>query len=196
MGVFYGTQSAFQTAISPVLSKIGNPSGSVQTKGWIDTLTGYAYMPLATSLDYDIHETFFSKSLMTERLNDAAMTAFWAYWYNTARSNTRDWYLIVDLHGGISSAITKLGADYSSYAHRNALIKYEFYDRVSSGSYPSNGFSFLNDWVATVTKANPSLTTSQAQQNYWLGHYAKLAEIKSAVDPTNLFNNPQSVGRK
>jgi hypothetical protein len=105
MGVFYGTQSAFQTAISPVLSKIGNPSGSVQTKGWIDTLTGYAYMPLATSLDYDIHETFvspchhsrqntsnlpqFSKSLMTERLNDAAMTAFWAYWYNTARSNTR-----------------------------------------------------------------------------------------------------------
>ncbi|KAG9238729.1 hypothetical protein BJ875DRAFT_415626 [Amylocarpus encephaloides] len=208
MGVFYGTQSAFQTAISPVLSKIGNPGGQVQQKGWIDALTGYAYMSLSTPLDYDVHETFFSKSLMTERLDDTAMTAFWNYWYNTARANSRDWYLIVDLHGGQSSAITKLGQDYSSYAHRKALIKYEFYDRVNSGSYPSNGLSFLNGWVDTITNsmkstqfgmyinyADPTLSTTQAQNSYWLGNYAKLANIKKEVDPANLFSNPQAVGR-
>jgi FAD/FMN-containing dehydrogenase len=44
--------------------------------------------------------------------------------------------------------------------------------------------------------ADPSLTTAQAQNNYWLGNYAKLVDIKNAVDPKNLFNNPQTVGRK
>jgi FAD/FMN-containing dehydrogenase len=44
--------------------------------------------------------------------------------------------------------------------------------------------------------ADPTLTTQQAQNNYWLGHYARLAEIKNSVDPKNVFNNPQTVGRK
>jgi hypothetical protein len=131
---------------------------------------------------------------MTERLNDTAMTAFWNYWYNTARSNTRvrppsslfpfihvqfakllqDWYLIVDLHGGPSSAITKLGPEYSSYAHRNALLKYEFYDRVNSGSYPSNGFSFLNGWVDTVVQASKYLLSPLLRAHIYGPSYKRM----------------------
>lgn len=60
MGVYYGTQANFQTAIQPFLTKIGVSGGQVSQKGWIDTLTGYAYGSLSTPLNYDVHETFVS----------------------------------------------------------------------------------------------------------------------------------------
>ncbi|KAF4635639.1 hypothetical protein G7Y89_g2458 [Cudoniella acicularis] len=202
-GVYIGSQSAFQSAIQPLLNKVGNPSGQVSTKGYIDALSNYAYMSLTTPLDYDI----FSKSLMTVWLTDEALTNFWSYYQNTARSTNRDWYLIIDAHGGPTSAISKVAPNATSYAHRNALLKYEFYDRVNSGSYPSNGFGFLNGWVAAITDtmktttfgmyinyADPSLSATQAQNAYWLNHLSTLATIKKEVDPKNLFSNPQAIG--
>lgn len=61
-GVFYGSQSAFNSAIQPLLSQLGLSYGQVSTQGWIQGLSNYAYMPLSTSIDYDIHETFVSVS--------------------------------------------------------------------------------------------------------------------------------------
>lgn len=57
------------------------------------------------------------------------------------------------MHGGPSSAVSKVPADATSYAHRNAILKYEFYDRVFTGKYPSDGFSFLDDWVSIITES-------------------------------------------
>lgn len=122
---------------------------------------------------------------MTVAVTDDAANAFWTYWQNTAKSVNRvslsprlplpllisqDWYLIIDLHGGPTSAISKVSPDATSYAHRTALFKYEFYDRVDSGSYPSNGFSFLNGWVASLTGASkiPRILSS-----IWAGELMK-----------------------
>ncbi|TVY84607.1 FAD-linked oxidoreductase azaL [Lachnellula suecica] len=216
-GIYYGSQSAFQAAISPILSQVGNPYGSTSTMGWIQGLSNYAYMSLTTPIDYDI----FSKSLMTVAVTPAAAAAFVAYYQNTARTVSRDWYLIIDLHGGPTSAISKVPMDSTSYAHRNALFKYEFYDRVDSGSYPSTGFSFLNGWVASLVNArkkrgqkadgckvptttfgmyinyaDSSLTADQAHNSYWLTHYARLSAIKKSVDPNQVFSNPQAINSK
>jgi len=60
-GVYYGSQSAFQSAIAPLLSKIGNPSGSISNMGWIQALNNYAYGSLTTPIDYDyvsLHSRF------------------------------------------------------------------------------------------------------------------------------------------
>jgi hypothetical protein len=115
--------------------------------------------------------------------------------------------MIIDCHGGPNSAISKVAANATSYAHRGAIFKFELYDAVFGGSYPSNGFSFLNGWVDSVTDAQPdtklgmyinyadtTLSASQAHQYYWLDHYSTLANIKSVWDPKNLFTNPQAVG--
>ncbi|KAL2063766.1 hypothetical protein VTL71DRAFT_5571 [Oculimacula yallundae] len=208
IGVYYGSQADFQKAIAPLLAKapFSGVTGRIRSQGWIDTLTTYAYASLSTPLDYDVHETFFSKSLMTVTLTDAALTAFWTHWYNNARTNTRAWFLIIDLHGGPSSAISKVEDGATAYAHRNALLKYEFYDRVYSGSYPSNGFSFLNGWVSSITStmnttqfgmymnyADPTLSTNDAHNFYWLKHYDALTKVKKAYDPKNVFSNPQVV---
>jgi FAD/FMN-containing dehydrogenase len=53
-GVFYGTQAAFQSAIAPLVTKIGSPQlSSVQDMDWIGMLNNFAYMPLTTSLNYN-----------------------------------------------------------------------------------------------------------------------------------------------
>lgn len=83
----------------------------------------------------------------------------------------------------------------------------EFYDRVDSGTYPSNGFSFLNGWIAAIQNAqsttqqlgmyinyaDPTLNASQAHAAYWLDHYSRLSTIKTAFDPNKLFSNPQAI---
>lgn len=53
-GVYYGNQTAFKTAIAPLLAKLPAVTGQITTKGWIDTLSNYAYGSLTTPIDYDV----------------------------------------------------------------------------------------------------------------------------------------------
>lgn len=151
-------------------------------------------------------ETFYSKSLATTALPAAAMTAATNYWFSTAKSVSRDWYLIIDMHGGKNGAITAVPANATSYQHRDKLFLYEFYDRVGSGSYPSNGFSFLDGWVKAFTSnltpsqwgmyinyADPTMDRATAQQNYWGPNLPRLQKIKAAYDPTDVIYYPQSI---
>lgn len=115
---------------------------------------------------------------------------------------------MVDLHGGPSSAVSQVPRDDTSYVHRDALLKYQFYDPVFGGTYPANGFAFMNGWVDAVRTAmntttfgmylnyaDTSLSASEAHSAYWLDHYDRLATIKRKYDPTQLFSNPQAVLR-
>ena len=115
---------------------------------------------------------------------------------------------MIDAHGGPSSAITKVPAGETSYAHRNALLKYEFYDRTSE-TYPADGFDFLNGWVATITEtmknttyspfgmyinyADPRLNRTTAGQTYYGKSLPRLQNLKAVYDPAELFYYPQSV---
>ncbi|KAH8744511.1 glucooligosaccharide oxidase [Diaporthe sp. PMI_573] len=204
LGVYYGKREDYEKAIDPVLAQLGTPaSTSVATKGWIDTLLNYAYAPsLETPLDYD----YFAKSLMSPYLTASALKALCSYWFTTAKRINRNWYLILDLHGGPNSAISKVLSDSTSYAHRGAIFKAQFYDSVFGGTYPKDGFSFLNGWVSAVTStmnttdfgmyinyADTSLSTTEAEHVYWLAHYNRLAEIKRVLDPRDIFSNPQAV---
>ena len=44
--------------------------------------------------------------------------------------------------------------------------------------------------------ADTSLSTEEAHEMYWLQHYDRLADIKTNVDPLDLFTNPQAVRAK
>jgi len=59
--------------------------------------------------------------------------------------------MMIDLHGGPTSAISKVPVGDTSYAHRKALLKYQFMDHSHGGTYPQEGFTFLNGWVASIT---------------------------------------------
>ena len=207
-GVYYGSRADFDKAVAPLIKAAGiSGSPQISTNTWINTLSSFAYGPLQQATPYDTHETFFSKSLMPENLTSTAITALANYWQSNARSNSRSWYLMFDLHGGKNSAITQVPADSTAYAHRNAVFKMQFYDRVSSGSYNPDWQSFLNGWVKAIQDAMPtqkfgmyinyadtSLTKDQAHNAYWIGKYDQLAALKTAWDPQGTFKGPQLVG--
>lgn len=152
-------------------------------------------------------ETIYAKSLELTGLNGTSAQNFVNYWFDVAKNmQTRSWYFQLDMHGGKNSAITNGNHASSSYAHRDKLYLIQFYDRQYSGAYPSNGFSFLDGWVANTTAplsksdwgmyinyADSSLTRATAQDVYYGTNLPRLQRIKSAVDPKELFYYPQSI---
>lgn len=154
-------------------------------------------------------ENFFSKSLTTTALPSTAMTGFANYWFNTAKSNSRSWYVIIDMHGGNHSYIANQPLESTAYAHRDKLFLYEFYDRSYFGGYPANGLSFLNGWVDATTNAlnssqwgmyinyaDPTMNRTYAQDVYWRQNVPRLQSIKAALDPNEVFYFPQAIQPK
>ena len=58
-GLYYGSVSAFNSAIQPLSNAIGGLSWSTSTQGWIQSLNSYAYMSLTQPLNYDIVSALF-----------------------------------------------------------------------------------------------------------------------------------------
>lgn len=211
-GVYYGSRAKYDALMKPLLSKLNvtTTGKEVSTKGWIDTLTAFAFSPLAQPEIYDNHETFFAKSLMTPALSAEAIYALSDYYFTTARNiKGRGWYLLIDMHGGANSAVTAVPVTATAYPHRDKLFKMQFYDTTyaNNGTYNPEWFSFLNGWVSAIEKASPneqfgmyvnyadtSLSKDEAHRRYWGPNYERLVKVKSAYDPKKLFEGPQLVG--
>lgn len=182
------------------------PSTSATRTTWYAPLQPPIPLPKLTPLPPQV-ETFYSKSLVTSALPTAALQAVGNYWQNTARKNNRDWFIIIDAYGGKNSAITSRPANSSgSYAFRDQVFLYELYDRVRSGSYPSDGFSLLNGWVKSFTDnlkpeqwgmyvnyADPQLNRTEATSLYYKQNLPRLQQIKRDLDPNEVFYYPQAV---
>lgn len=143
---------------------------------------------------------------MLKGLNGTSAKNFIDYWYKVGPTNSRAWWFQLDLHGGAYSGVTNGDHSASSYAHRDKLYLIQFYDRAFFGSYPSNGYSFLDNFVGNVTEPLPAadwgmyinyadsrLDQTTAGQMYYGKSLDRLQRLKAAYDPNELFSNPQSV---
>ncbi len=112
----------------------------------------------------------------------------------------------MDIHGGKNSLVSQSSLETSSYAHRDKLFLIQFYDREASGDYPTDGFSFLDDWVVSTTEplapsdwgmyinyADTSLNRTTAENMYWGKNLARLQDLKAQLDPGELFYYPVSI---
>ncbi|KAL2131855.1 hypothetical protein VTI74DRAFT_4543 [Chaetomium olivicolor] len=96
------------------------------------------------------HETFYSTSLYTKALSESQLQSFISYWFKQAKSNKRDWYVQIDLHGGENSAVSKPSVDSTSYALRDYLFMYLLYDRVDKGgACPADGHLYMENFAKT-----------------------------------------------
>jgi hypothetical protein len=228
-GMYYGNSSSLKTAVQPLVTKLNTTLSNVQESDWMEAFEHYSYsqqiditrpyqqvrvapglgcVPLMTANMDNQGETFYSKSLVTSALPTNVLKNVADYWVKKARSVNRSWYIIIDLYGGANSTVTKVAADATSYAHRDPerdLFLYQFYD-TAWGTYPADGFDFLNGWVKTFTDgldrtqwgmyinyADPLLNRTEAQSVYYRQNLARLKQIKKQFDPTEVFYYPQAV---
>ncbi|CAK7205895.1 hypothetical protein SEUCBS139899_008675 [Sporothrix eucalyptigena] len=206
-GLYWGNKTGLQAAIAPLLNKTGAKLVLAQQGTWLDQSEHFGNgMDLNQTYPYNMHETFYSSSLYTNKLTDSQVNAFVDYWYGTGKAVKRDWYAQIDVHGGKNNAVGRIAQNATSYAHREFLLMTNFYDRVDTGAYPADGFSFLDNFTANITGSlkptqwgqyvnypDPRLNQMAAQRNYWSMHLDRLQRLKASVDPTDLFHYPQGI---
>lgn len=215
-GTYIGPLATFTGDIAPELLR-GLPapsSSSVRSVGWIESLTLLAGSQLEQpATGYDLHDYFFAKSLVVPSsapLTAAALTSYFTYIIDHGVNAPSPWFSIINLYGGPDSQINVPSPSSSAYTHRDALWVLQHYGSTpNTGSpFPPATISFIEGLNAAMPTAmpgtpfgayvnyvDPSLTPSQAHSLYYgTATYERLLAIKNAVDPGQIFWNPQSIG--
>lgn len=209
-GQYHGNSSALTIAIQPLLDKLNSTLSNVKESGWMEAFEHYAYFnEIDITRPHQQAETFYSKSLVTPALPTEVLQNAANYWVNKTKSISRNWYIMVDMFGGPNSAVTSVPVGATSFAYREPsrhLFLYQFYDSIFFGSYPSNGFEFLDGWVKTFTDglnvtdwgmyinyADPRMNRTEAQNAYYRQSLPRLKQLKRQLDPAELFYYPQAV---
>ncbi|PKS06753.1 hypothetical protein jhhlp_006827 [Lomentospora prolificans] len=121
--------------------------------------------------------------------------------------SSRFWWILVDIHGGANSYVSQeVAHDSTSYAHRDKLLLFQFYDR-SFGAYPpgEEPFKLLDgfvdsitahldegDWGMYINYADPRVE-DVAEEVYWGENVERLRGIKREFDPDDVFSNPLGI---
>ncbi|KAG8905377.1 hypothetical protein FRB99_009046 [Tulasnella sp. 403] len=197
-GTFYGSQTEFNTAIAPLRNTLlGAPTLDIKTYNWIDGLT--AVDGSLNTTQSEPPNTFFAKSILanTPFSNDS-----WTSWINFMVSNGKSsglqWWVQIDLYGGLISTVPESA---TSYAHRDAVLNFQFYGSASL-PFPDSGIAFMNNLVSSLTPnpyaaysnyVDPTLTAEQWHSLYFGSNYQRLTVIKREVDPGRVFFFPQAI---
>jgi len=216
-GVYYGSESAFNTVIASFLTKMKSatagivPSTNVQVLDWITSLTTLAGSPLTTPVTgYNVHDTFYANSIATKEaapLSQTAINGLFNYLYNTAPPSEAKWFIIVNLYGGPGSVINSVPpntdpAATSSYGDRDGGYVFQFYGYTPAGAWNPAVINYVEGMTTSLGKeaanlmgyapyADTQLTRAEAQKRYWGGGVTRLKAIKKEVDPKGILLNPQ-----
>ncbi|KAJ7623614.1 hypothetical protein FB45DRAFT_926242 [Roridomyces roridus] len=147
-----------------------------------------------------IPSPFYSKSLaFTTAIPANGIQDFFAY-LDTADKGTLVWFAIFDAEGG---AVNDVPQNATAYAHRDTIFYLQTY-AVGIGSLSNTTINFVGGMSDVITNSMPGTQfgayagyvdpeLTNAQQAYWGSNLPRLAQIKTALDPEDLFHNPQSV---
>ncbi|KAF9880851.1 hypothetical protein CkaCkLH20_01893 [Colletotrichum karsti] len=206
-GAYVGDDAAFRTAIQPLLTKLSVKVSSSKTVGWIDFIKHYGDSDEIdiTTPNYSEHDNSYASSLTTPALTKANLQSLVDAIAKTGFSLSRTWFVHMNLHGGEKSAISK-PID-AAYAHRNKMLMFQFKDSaLLSGTYPKDGYSFLqglkqsitknlasSDWGMYANYPDSQLSSTDAPKLYYGSSLNRLEWIKEDYDPNDLFRDLQSV---
>jgi hypothetical protein len=214
-GVYLGSQATYQATVEKELLRTlpAPASSSVQTLSWLDSLLALSGESTLTEpvTGYSAHDNFFAKSVTVPQaspLTPAALTSYFDYMIQQGPSAPTHWWSIVNLYGGPGSAINARDTTFSAYADRASLWVAQHYAYLPLGqAFPASGITWLDGLSTAMTGqmpgvafgaylnyVDPTLTADQAHQLYYgTDVYNRLKSIKTAVDPKNVFANPQSI---
>jgi hypothetical protein len=199
-GTFFGSKAEFDAL--NVTSRFPPSSDSVVLQDYLGVVAHWAE-DLGQSIGGSIPAHFYSKSLEytpNDLLSDAAVDNVFNF-VQGADKGTPLWFIIWDLAGG---AINDVPQDATAYVHRDTLFYSQAYGVNLAGDTTPTIKSFLDSFNQNIRNSLPNsdlgaypgyvdLAIENAQSAYWGANYPRLQRIKAAVDPKDVFHNPQSV---
>ena len=201
-GTFFGSQQEFDSL--NISARLPTKNKNVlELKDWLGVV-GHWTEDIALKIVGGIQSNFYAKSLAytdKETIPDETVDKLFQY-IDKADKGGALWFLIWDLEGG---AINDVAPDATAYGHRNALFYHQAYAVNLLGKINDKTRAFLTsinkliiDGVPNHTQGayagyvDPALGDNSASL-YWGGNVDKLQQIKAAVDPLDIFHNPQSI---
>jgi len=200
-GTYFGSREEFDflnlTSVFPGASS----KDVIVFKDWAGLL-GHWGEDVALQLGGAIPSSFYSKSLAfspNDIIPSAGVDGFFQY-LDKVDKGTLIWFGIFDLEGGATNDVPMNG---TAYGHRDALFYFQSYG-VNIGSLSTKTRKFVQGMNDKLTSSLPNHALGayagyvdpalpNAQQAYWTSNLPRLRQIKKAVDPTDIFQNPQSV---
>lgn len=206
-GVYYGNTSNLSKILSPLLEKLGGTL-KMHPGTWIQGLEHYAERNCLTPSTNE-HGNFYATSLTLKDLSGDTLASFVRYWHRDAIAlSTSGWFVQLDIHGGLNSAVSAVPNSATAYAHRDKTFLIQFYHFADNDDtyYPASGIDILQNWVKATTASlqeddygmyinysDSQLDRQTAQKLYWAGNLERLRLIKKRYDPEELFYYPQSI---
>ncbi|KAF9926179.1 hypothetical protein FBU30_004180 [Linnemannia zychae] len=223
-GIFQGTKSEQAAALAPFLKKAPKPSSSDIREGrYIDGQLRFAYIAgdpkdinaLGLTGSYKPGDSRYTKGkslVYPSALKDSTI-ALLAKWGSITPSGSTANYIIVDLWGG---AVQDTSADATAFIHRDAHTVFEFVAEWDENPNAKPGkpdckgcLKWMDDMYAEfLTDFKANYGPVRGYQNYidkaipnWQDAYygsaiTRLKQIKTSVDPGNIFRFPQSIPLK
>ncbi|KAL6708407.1 hypothetical protein ACN47E_002670 [Coniothyrium glycines] len=201
-GTFFGSQAEFDSL--NITARLPSKSESVmELKDWLGVV-GHWTEDVALQIVGGIQSNFYAKSLAytnKDIIPDDGVDKLFKYIDSTDKGGAL-WFIIWDLEGG---AINDVAPDATAYGHRDALFYHQAYAVNLLGKVNVKTRNFLTGVNKVIADAlpdhklgayagyvDPALGADSASL-YWGGNVDRLQQIKAAIDPLDVFQNPQSV---
>ena len=166
-------------------------------------MLGHDVEKLATGIVGGVPLSFYEKSLsfQADQLPKESTAQELFHYLDTADKGTPTWFVVISIAGGATNDVP---VDATAYPHRNVMFYVESFGINLLGPVSQTTVDFLDGINKLVTKTVPGSDRHvypgfvdpllpNAQEAYWGPNLLKLQEIKAAIDPSDVFHNPQSV---
>jgi hypothetical protein len=200
-GTFFGSQEEFDSLNLQSVFPNHQKSKILVFKDWLG-LVAHWTEDIGLHLVGGTPCAFYSKCLAfkpSDIMPSSCVDDLFNY-LDTADKGTLLWFLNFELQGGATNDIPTNAA---AYAHRDVLFYMESFG-IDIGRVSHTTRNFITGINDTITTGMPNTTFGSypgyvdpelpnGQEAYWAPNLSKLEHIKRAIDPKDVFHNPQSV---
>jgi hypothetical protein len=199
-GIFYGPRSDFDALNAQSIIPANDSAILAQSTIATVPFTGLGDPTMTATGNIPLY--FYAKSVKTTNktlMSNEAIQSMFSY-ISATEKGSPVWLVIWDLQGG---AISDVSQTATAYWHRDALYFMQSYVVSLTGPVSNASKSFLaglNRLVQKETGADQSAypgyvdpELADPQRSYWGCNVPRLQHVKAALDPDNVFRNPQTV---
>ncbi|KAI1339409.1 FAD binding domain-containing protein [Xylariaceae sp. FL0016] len=201
-GAYFGARAEFEAMGFATRFFHSSSSHTHVLDGWLGAV-GHWAEDQALLLGSGEPVPLFAKSLVfnsTTLIPSKVIRDLFTYLDKTLK-RTPLWFVIFDLEGG---AVNDVHPGATAYSHRDALFYMQSY-AVGMGWVTDTTRDFIRGLHSVITTGMPEVEFGayagyvdvelgdEGPRAYWNGNLPRLEKIKRAIDPNEVFWNPQSV---